>query len=95
MWIAASRLYLGLHTPVDILAGAVAGLAVLVCFIFMEGGCLLLPACLGPVRLCVACMYIYLVSACQRLVFVARMHPSASACVAAACASRLAGRALL
>lgn len=36
-WIAASRLYLGLHTPVDILAGAVAGLAVLVCFIAVEG----------------------------------------------------------
>ena len=38
VWIAASRLYLGLHTPVDILAGAVAGLAVLVCFIAVEGG---------------------------------------------------------
>lgn len=37
-WIAASRLYLGLHTPVDILAGALAGLAVLVCFISVEGG---------------------------------------------------------
>ncbi|EFN52812.1 hypothetical protein CHLNCDRAFT_138478 [Chlorella variabilis] len=37
MWIAASRLYLGLHTPIDILAGAVAGLAVLVCFIAIEG----------------------------------------------------------
>ncbi|PRW39349.1 lipid phosphate phosphatase delta [Chlorella sorokiniana] len=36
-WIAASRLYLGLHTPVDILAGALAGLAVLVCFISVEG----------------------------------------------------------
>ncbi|PSC73444.1 lipid phosphate phosphatase delta [Micractinium conductrix] len=37
VWIAASRLYLGLHTPIDILAGAVAGLAVLVCFISIEG----------------------------------------------------------
>ncbi|KAL4440217.1 hypothetical protein ABPG75_003218 [Micractinium tetrahymenae] len=47
VWIAASRLYLGLHTPVDILAGAVAGLAVLVCFIAVEG---LLPRWLfsGP-----------------------------------------------
>ena len=40
VWIAASRLYLGLHTPVDILAGALAGLAVLVCFIAVEGACL-------------------------------------------------------
>lgn len=39
VWIAASRIYLGLHTPVDILAGALAGLAVLVCFISVEGGC--------------------------------------------------------
>ena len=37
VWIAASRLYLGLHTAVDILAGAVAGLACLVCFIAVEG----------------------------------------------------------
>lgn len=43
MWIAASRLYLGLHTPIDILAGAVAGLAVLVCFIAIEG----VPGCRG------------------------------------------------
>lgn len=38
VWIAASRLYLGLHTPIDILAGALAGLATLVCFIGVEGG---------------------------------------------------------
>lgn len=37
VWIAASRIYLGFHTPVDILAGAVAGLAVLVCYIAIEG----------------------------------------------------------
>jgi hypothetical protein len=37
-WIAASRLYLGLHTPIDILAGAVAGLTVVTCFIGLEGG---------------------------------------------------------
>lgn len=50
LWIAASRVYLGLHTPVDILAGALAGLATLVCFIGVEGAacaCLLLPACLA------------------------------------------------
>jgi sphingosine-1-phosphate phosphatase 1 len=37
VFIAASRLYLGLHTPIDILAGAVAGLAVVTCFIGLEG----------------------------------------------------------
>lgn len=37
VWIAASRVYLGLHTPIDLLSGAVAGMAVLVCFIMVEG----------------------------------------------------------
>jgi len=36
MWIASSRIYLGLHTPVDILAGAVAGLTVVTTFISLE-----------------------------------------------------------
>jgi membrane-associated phospholipid phosphatase len=36
LWIAVSRVYLGLHTPIDILAGAVAGLAVLTAFISVE-----------------------------------------------------------
>lgn len=36
VWIAASRVYLGLHTPIDLLSGAVAGMAVLVCFIMVE-----------------------------------------------------------
>lgn len=31
-WIALSRLYLGLHTPVDILGGALAGLTTVTCF---------------------------------------------------------------
>lgn len=35
-WIAISRLYLGLHTPIDILAGAVAGLTVLTAFISLQ-----------------------------------------------------------
>lgn len=48
VWIAASRIYLGLHTPVDILAGALAGLAVLVCFIAVEGGCLLIVVSAPP-----------------------------------------------
>lgn len=36
LWIAASRIYLGLHTPIDILAGAVAGLTVVTTFISLE-----------------------------------------------------------
>lgn len=36
VWIALSRIYLGLHTPIDILAGAVAGLTVLTAFISCE-----------------------------------------------------------
>lgn len=35
-WIAISRIYLGLHTPIDILAGAVAGLTVLTAFISLR-----------------------------------------------------------
>jgi len=35
-WIALSRVYLGLHTPIDILAGAVAGLTVLTAFISLQ-----------------------------------------------------------
>ena len=35
-WIALSRIYLGLHTPIDILAGAVAGLTVLTAFISLH-----------------------------------------------------------
>lgn len=35
-WIALSRVYLGLHTPIDILTGAVAGLTVLTAFISIE-----------------------------------------------------------
>jgi membrane-associated phospholipid phosphatase len=35
-WIATSRIYLSLHTPIDILAGAVAGLTVVTTFIYME-----------------------------------------------------------
>lgn len=37
LWIAASRIYLGLHTPIDIGAGAVAGLTVVTTFISLEG----------------------------------------------------------
>lgn len=37
LWIAASRIYLGLHTPIDIGAGAVAGLATVTTFISLEG----------------------------------------------------------
>ena len=37
IWIAASRIYLGLHTPVDIGAGAIAGLTVVTTFISLEG----------------------------------------------------------
>lgn len=36
LWIAISRIYLGLHTPIDILAGAVAGLTVLTTFISLQ-----------------------------------------------------------
>lgn len=36
VWIAISRLYLGLHTPIDILAGAIAGLTVLTAFISVQ-----------------------------------------------------------
>lgn len=36
LWIAFSRLYLGLHTPIDILGGAVAGLTVLTAFISLK-----------------------------------------------------------
>ncbi|KDD74787.1 hypothetical protein H632_c1074p0, partial [Helicosporidium sp. ATCC 50920] len=36
LWIAVSRLYLGLHTPVDILAGALAGLTVVNSFAALE-----------------------------------------------------------
>jgi membrane-associated phospholipid phosphatase len=35
-WIAASRIYLGMHTPVDIFAGAVAGLTTVTCFIAIQ-----------------------------------------------------------
>ena len=37
VWVAASRLYLGLHTPIDLIAGAVAGASVLSCFIAIQG----------------------------------------------------------
>lgn len=37
LWIAASRLYLGLHSPIDILTGAIAGLTIVGCFIHVEG----------------------------------------------------------
>lgn len=37
LWVAASRIYLGLHTPIDIIAGAVAGAAVLSAFLALEG----------------------------------------------------------
>ena len=37
LWIAMSRIYLGLHTPIDIGAGAVAGLTVVTTFISLEG----------------------------------------------------------
>ncbi|KAG7670509.1 hypothetical protein KSW81_003071 [Nannochloris sp. 'desiccata'] len=36
IWIALSRVYLGFHTPVDIAAGAVAGLTVVTTFISLE-----------------------------------------------------------
>ncbi|KFM24438.1 Dihydrosphingosine 1-phosphate phosphatase YSR3 [Auxenochlorella protothecoides] len=36
LWIAASRLYLGLHSPIDILTGAIAGLTIVGCFIHVE-----------------------------------------------------------
>lgn len=36
IWIALSRIYLGFHTPVDIAAGAVAGLTVVTTFISLE-----------------------------------------------------------
>lgn len=34
--VAASRIYLGMHTPIDILAGATAGLSVLICYIAVD-----------------------------------------------------------
>lgn len=36
VWIASSRVYLGLHTPIDLLAGAIAGLTVVTTFIGIE-----------------------------------------------------------
>ena len=36
LWIASSRIYLGLHTPIDIGAGAVAGLTTVTTFISLE-----------------------------------------------------------
>lgn len=35
-WIALSRLYLGLHAPVDIIAGAVAGLTIVGCAVTVD-----------------------------------------------------------
>jgi membrane-associated phospholipid phosphatase len=47
LWVAATRLYLGLHAPLDVLAGATAGLTVVSCFLGVERGAGALLA-LGP-----------------------------------------------
>ena len=37
VWIAIARVYMGLHTPIDVIGGAVAGLFVLLSYLAFDG----------------------------------------------------------
>ena len=43
VWIAIARVYMGMHTPIDVIGGAVTGLFVLLSYLAFDGA---LPACL-------------------------------------------------
>ena len=38
VWIAIARVYMGMHTPIDVIGGAVAGLFVLLSYLAFDGG---------------------------------------------------------
>ena len=37
VWIAIARVYMGMHTPIDVIGGAVAGLFVLLSYLAFDG----------------------------------------------------------